>query len=252
MVAPAGSPRTSRLRMVPVAVGLGVALVVTGCSAGMHTQTDQQVAAVNGAFGQSKDGAIALREAEFAFPAEKFYSAGTDAPLKVTIVNQGTKADKLVKVSAAGAGEVKVSGSTDLPAGFALTAKVLERASAPKSSAPSSTTGAASSGTPSSTTGAATTTTPSGSVRPTTTASGSATKVGVVELVVTGLGKELRPGQTVAVTFTFQNAGEVTLQVPIANDSEPRTPATGGGGHGGGSEHGGGEHNQTKPAGDGH
>ncbi|WP_143261618.1 hypothetical protein [Allokutzneria sp. NRRL B-24872] len=256
MVAPAGSPRTSRLRMVPAAVGLGVALVVSGCSAGLHTQTDQQVAAVNGAFGQSKDGAIALREAEFAFPDEKFYSAGTDAPLKVTIVNQGTKADKLVKVAAAGAGDVKVSGSTDLPAGFALTGKVLERATAPKTSSPSSTTGAAattgSSAGATTTTGAPTTTTGNGSARPTTSASGAATKVDVVELVVTALGKELRPGQTVAVTFTFQNAGQVTLQVPIANDSEPRPPATGGGGHGGGSEHGGGEHNQTKPAGDGH
>lgn len=252
MVAPAGSPRTSRLRMVPAAVGLGVALVVAGCSAGQYTQTDQQVAAVNGAFGQTKDGAIALREAELAFPAEKYYTAGSDAPLKVTIVNQGTKADKLVKVSAAGAGEVKISGSTDLPAGFTLTGKVLERGSAPKSSAPGSTTGA-----PSSTTaGAGATTTPGGGVsastpnntpvRP-TTSGGNAKSVSTVELVVTALGKDLRPGQTIPVTFTFQNAGQVTLQVPIANDSEPRPPATGGAGHGGGEQHG-----ETKPSGDGH
>ncbi|MCP3799959.1 hypothetical protein NLX83_11900 [Allokutzneria sp. A3M-2-11 16] len=250
MVAPAGSPRTSRLRMVPAAVGLGVALVVAGCSAGQFTQTDQQVAAVNGAFGQTKDGAIALREAELAFPSEKYYTAGTDAPLKVTIVNQGTKADKLVKVSAAGAGEVKISGSTDLPAGFALNGKVLERAATPKSSTPGSTTGA-----PSSTTGAGATTTPSASgqssapVRPTTSAAASTgtLSVSTVELVVTALGKDLRPGQTIPVTFTFQNAGQVTLQVPIANDGDARPPVTGGAGHGGGEQHG-----ETKPSGDGH
>ena len=248
MVAPAGSPRTSRLRMVPAAVGLGVALVVAGCSAGQYTQTDQQVAAVNGAFGQTKDGAIALREAELAFPAEKYYTAGADAPLKVTIVNQGTKADKLVKVSAAGAGEVKISGSTDLPAGFALNGKILERAATPKSSAPSSTTGAASS----TTAGAGATTTPGGGVpssapvRPTTSGGGT-TSVSTVELVITALGRDLRPGQTIPVTFTFQNAGQVTLQVPIANDGDARPPASGGSGHGAGEQHG-----ETQPAGDGH
>ncbi|MFB9906158.1 hypothetical protein [Allokutzneria oryzae] len=259
MVAPAGSPRASRLRMVPAAVGLGVALVVAGCSAGQHTQTDQQVAAVNGAFGQTKDGAIALREAELAFPAEKFYTAGSDAPLKVTIVNQGTKADKLLNVSSPAASSVRISGSTDLPAGFALNGKVLERESAPSTSAsgaPTSSSGAATStGSPTTTTtppGGGTTTTPAAtSARPT-----GAAAVGTVELVVSGLSREIRPGQTIPVTFTFQNSGQVTLQVPIANDSEPRPPATGGAGHGsghgGGGDHGAETKPGTKPAGEGH
>jgi copper(I)-binding protein len=51
------------------------------------------------------------------------------------------------------------------------------------------------------------------------------TEPGAVKIVLKGLKKPLRPGQTIRVTFLFEKAGELTLELPIAASPEPREDA---------------------------
>ena len=57
----------SRIRSLgPVVAAVGAALLVTGCGAGQITQTDTQVAAINGT--SAGVGTIAIRNAEVSYP----------------------------------------------------------------------------------------------------------------------------------------------------------------------------------------
>ena len=72
----------TRLRLLPVVLGIGAAIVVSGCSAGQITQTSTQVPAVNGSMGTVKQ--IAVRDVRLAFPAGKsYFSKGESASLLV-------------------------------------------------------------------------------------------------------------------------------------------------------------------------
>ncbi|MGW0518039.1 hypothetical protein [Crossiella sp. NPDC003009] len=220
-----------RARLVPAALGLGIALAVTGCGAGMQSQTAIQVAAVNGASG--KVGAIELRDAQFAFPAQHKYPAKSNPSLLVSLINSGAHDDQLVSVTSdATSAPAEVKGGSTIPAGFVLRAEANEAEHGTASSGsttPTSTTGA----TPAS--GAATST--SATPPSTSAADTSKLKVGSVMITLVGLKRELWPGQTIPVTFSFAKAGSVTLQVPIAADEEPRTAEPTTGGHGGSGGH---------------
>ncbi|MFD2398469.1 copper chaperone PCu(A)C [Prauserella oleivorans] len=102
-------------------LGLGAALLVTGCGAGQITQTDTQVAAINGASGQT--GTIAVRNAELAYPEgvqPAAYLRGTDAEVLMSIVNQGGRADQLVSARSDAATNITIRGTRTVPAGAAL------------------------------------------------------------------------------------------------------------------------------------
>ncbi|SHE75316.1 copper chaperone PCu(A)C [Streptoalloteichus hindustanus] len=239
-------PKANRLRLVPVALGLGAALALAGCSSGQITQTDTQVAAVNGA--EAVRGSITVRGAQLAYPTGKgLYAEGSDAPLIINIVNTGDNPDKLLSVSSPDAAAGKVEGSTDLPGHFALATELRDsdgqggqaQSTPPKATAtgvPGQQTG----GTGAPTTGTPTAGAPTGA----TGATGvGRTEPGKVKITLTGLKREVGPGQTVKVTFVFEKAGEVTLDLPIGAPAAPRTgdvghsgqPAPGkGSGHGGG------------------
>jgi copper(I)-binding protein len=45
------------------------------------------------------------------------------------------------------------------------------------------------------------------------------------QVVLTGLKEDLKVGPTYPVVFTFQRAGDVTIQVPVANPSENQGPS---------------------------
>lgn len=262
--------KSARLGLVPAALGVGAALVLAGCGAGQITQTDTQVAAVNGAEGRV--GSIAVRGVEFVYPAsgENHYPVGSDAPLLLTIANEGTAGDELVSVTSPVAGNVRIEGSTEgsitIPAGHAIVAKAPESTGA-TTSAPvvvtttpnADTTGEASatgeagvttdttqpeaadqteSSAPSVTGTTAADTQPTGT---TTTPGGGESRpsVGTVYIVFTDLTQPIQAGVSVPVTLVFRNAGEITLQVPIAAPAAPRSgaagysgnPAPGSGGH---------------------
>ncbi|GAA1263927.1 hypothetical protein [Saccharothrix xinjiangensis] len=243
--------------MAALAAGLG--LVAAGCSAGQITQTDTQVAAVNGASGDV--GFISVRDAQLLFPAEHgLYEEGEGAPMALLIANNGGEVDKLLAVTSDSSEPAEVTGDAQLEPGSSILVEADEAdlgshsgTTAPSgrtgSSSPSVTTTTPSSGSSSSSvTGTSTPT--SGSSATTTTEADTAsqsnnmpttatkipssvdpTEPGLAKIVLKGLTKQLRPGQTILVTFLFEKAGELTLEVPIGATSEPRPAAESGGGH---------------------
>lgn len=179
------TPAVLRSTLVGIAAALALsALALSGCAAGQITQTDAQVAAVNGASGDL--GPIALRDAVLAYPdgEDVFgYAAGDEAPLLVTIVNSGNQTDELVSVSTP-AGEVVVDGMTTIPGGFVVSSLDAARTRGPSSAADP----------------------PLG--------------IGQLRIVLTDLTGPIRPGLPTFVTFRFRDAGEVTLRVPIDAPAE--------------------------------
>ncbi len=181
--------KSARLRLVPAALGLGAAVVLGGCSAGQDAETQEQVAAVNGA-SQDK-GDIAVRDAQFTFPQTgTVYPAGSSAPIQVTIANSGETADRLVGASSPYAASVNVSGTTELPGDSALHAYGEQAQGGGEDSAYQQP-----------------------SANP---------EQREVAITVNGLTEEIGPGVTIPVTLQFAQAGEVTMQVPIGQDHRPR------------------------------
>jgi copper(I)-binding protein len=214
-------------------LALGAALVLAGCGAGQITQTDTQQPAVNGTYAQVKT--IVLRDAAVQYPTSgPGYPAGATPSLTLTVVNIGTQDDSLVSVTTEDGTQATVSGSKAVVAGHSLvigpddavesTNEVQTTPpSAPSSSAPSST-GTSATGTSSSATGSATNTPGSLTASSTSEApsSGPAAtptapeKVGQATVTLPPLKQPLWPGQTIKVTFVFQNAGPVTVELPVA------------------------------------
>ncbi|PRY46301.1 hypothetical protein [Umezawaea tangerina] len=242
----------SRLAVV-VALATGLGLAAAGCSAGQITQTDTQVAAVNGSSGQV--GSIAVRDAQFAFPTSgKWYESGDDAGIVVVVVNNGTTADKLLSVTSEIAsapaevtGDVDLEPQTSIASLFADLDRSSTRAnpsvtttSTPSGSSSSSPTGSSSASSSSSAASSSTaessssstsvtgTSTPgaSSSAASASSAAPSSSKApsepGKVTITLKKLSKELRPGHTTKVTFLFEKAGPLTLELPIGADPEPR------------------------------
>ncbi|ROP38876.1 copper chaperone PCu(A)C [Saccharothrix texasensis] len=246
------SPAPRRLAVV-AALATGLGLVAAGCSAGQITQTDTQVAVVNGANGQVGD--IAVRDAQFLFPsAHGFYEEGDDAPIVVVIANNGTAVDKLLGATSEFSAPAEITGDTRLEPSSAIVSGADQddagsHATTTSKSASSSATSGSHAPSDSHAATTTTTTTPSGAASVTTTTtgtttSGSGTSVssppttgtklpssvdptepGVVKIVLKRLAKPLRPGQTIKVTFLFEQAGEVTLELPIGASPEPRVDA---------------------------
>lgn len=107
-------------RMIGAGIA-GISLLVAGCGAGQITQTDTQVAGVNG--GSSEVGTIAVRNAELAYPENvkpAAYLEGSDADVVMSIVNSGEQADELQSVTTDAAEKVAIQGETALPADTTL------------------------------------------------------------------------------------------------------------------------------------
>ncbi|GGM97969.1 hypothetical protein GCM10011609_39890 [Lentzea pudingi] len=242
--------------IVTAALAAGLGLVAVGCSAGQVTQTDTQVAAVDGASGNA--GPIAVRNAMLAFPPDgNRYPDGADVPLTFVIANTGSTPDKLLSIkSDASEAEAEIVGSKEIPAQFALRAeydasKAPVKSSSPSSSAVSSssvapTSGAPSSnaGTPSSSAGTPSSTSgnPSSSGAPSSNASSSGApsttgrpsssapvavdpdlEVLQIRCTLKKLNREVVAAQTVKITFLFEKAGSLTLEVPMAPSDHKRT-----------------------------
>lgn len=239
--------------IVTAALAAGLGLVAVGCSAGQVTQTDTQVAAVDGASGNA--GPIAVRNVMLAFPPDgNRYHEGDDVPMTFVIANAGESSDKLLSIkSDAAEGEAEIVGGKDIPSRYALQAeydasKAPTKTSAPSSSshapsssqAPSSsvspTSGAPSSSSvapsssqaPSSSSGSVVSSTgrPSGSssVSPTSSSAAIPDDLEVLQIrcTVKKVNRDVVAAQTIKVTFLFEKAGTITLQVPIAPSEHKR------------------------------
>ncbi len=176
---------------------IAVAAVVSltaGCSAGQVAATAKDVAAIEGS--GAYRGGLAVRDVRIATPPTGSYRAGDDAPLYGSITTDASTTDTLVGIRAAAATGVSVvhvlggSASGVLPAS--------------PSAVSSATSGALN--------------------LKLTYDSLLVYKDGGDFLQLHGLTRDLVPGQTVTMTFTFAQAGDITLQVPVAtsNIPEPR------------------------------
>ncbi len=250
----------SRRLIVTAALAAGLGLAAVGCSAGQVTQTGNQVAAVDGASGNA--GPIAVRNAMLAFPPDgNRYKDGEDVPLTFVIANSGSTPDKLLSIkSDAAEGEAEIAGAKDIPAQFALRAEYDASHAPTKTSTPSSSSVAPSSGVPSSgapsssnapsssvsvTSGAPSSSSvapTSGSVSPSSSAASSSGRpsgssasptsksaandqsleVLQIRCTLKKLNREVVAAQTVKVTFLFEKAGSLTLEVPVAPSGHER------------------------------
>jgi copper(I)-binding protein len=185
------------LRAATMGVLLLSPVALSACSAGQVTQTATQERDKTGA--QAQVGNISLRQAELLHPGGGSYQRGDDADLQVAIINGGTEPDTLVRVGGDGFGSAEIQG-------------------------PATGTGTSSAASSS----AATTT------APTSTASrssvieiptGASIFVGGSDYSITlkNLAEPLTTGQYLEVTFTFKNAGDVTLPVTVATSSNSET-----------------------------
>ncbi|GAA1941670.1 hypothetical protein [Amycolatopsis minnesotensis] len=189
-------------------LGFGAVMAIAGCGAGQITQTNTQQAAVNGAYAQAgglsiRDAAVVNRE-----QCEQAYPQGSSAPLSLRVINQGPKDDVLEAVTSDLSAGGVVGGSKTIVASHTLVlgpaqAAGDEQAASPGSSSAPSSPGGKQSGAP------------SASSEP-SAAEPTPAKVGEGTVTLEGLKTAIWPGQTVKVTFTFRDAGAVTVEVPMA------------------------------------
>jgi copper(I)-binding protein len=184
------------LRAATVGVLLLSPVALSACSAGQVTQTATQERDKTGAMAQAGD--ITVRVAELEHPRGGAYERGDDAELRLVIVNGSHKADTLVDVKGEGFGGVEIKAAAT-------------------ATSTSPTTGAGS--------GAGTTT----GTRP---GSGGSDEIEIpadstvffdgeaATITLTGLDEPLTVGQHIEVTLTFENAGDVTFPVTVANPDE--------------------------------
>lgn len=170
------------------ALGLGAALAIAGCGAGQITQTANQEPAVNGAHAQVQT--MSIRDASVVFPdnPQRAYAEGATAPLKLSIINQGNRDDELVSVTSAAASNVGAQGSNRVVAGRTLVVG------------------------------------PAGTAGPGGPGEKAKGRTGRASITLNGLTRDIRPGQVINVTFTFRDAGAVTVEMPIGAPPEPAGP----------------------------
>lgn len=198
MTAVRATHQGERLRRVGivVAAAASVAIALTGCGAGQHSQTASQVAAVNG---NSADvGAVALRDVRVLYPHEGDYTnkkGGKAAVAFSAINNSEENADKITKIT------TSVGSVTITPAGAEIKPQKTLVAAGPDA-------------------------TTDESAKPAEAAAADPNQTPIL-VEITGLNEDLGPGLTIPVTFDFEKAGSVEIQVPIDAGTElPRQAAT--------------------------
>jgi copper(I)-binding protein len=113
----ASAMRVSLTIAARVVACCAAALALVGCGAGQITQTDNQIAAVDGAFGNAGN-SIALRNVLLPYPPNPTgtYPAGSTVPVVATIINQGDQPDELLAVTSP-VGQALVLGATQIAPG---------------------------------------------------------------------------------------------------------------------------------------
>jgi copper(I)-binding protein len=191
------------MRRLGIGVAVAVALVTSGCAAGQVAATSNEKAVEAGT--QADAGTMAIRGLLIQPPtgSTPSYDVGADVPVTVVIVNSGTKADQLTGITSSAFsswGAFQSAADGDAVAAAATTAVLKPNSGGPSLPTPS-------------------TTVP--------IAPGSRVSWGVPdakgELLLMHLKQRLYPGTTVVLTFTFANAGSVTVRVPVGLSATPGT-----------------------------
>ena len=185
----------TRRVVTALALAAGAALTMSACSAGQITQTSTQVAAINGS--NVDAGSLALRNVHVIYPNSEEYSIepGGTAQLGFTIVNLDPYVgDRLTGISTDFAASV-TGARLEVPPQSSVVAGVSEENAALVEEVDES-------------------------PRPDSTEETPSPAPDAVALV--DLSEGVRPGLTIPVTFTFEEAGDITLSVPI--DAGPELP----------------------------
>ena len=225
-------------------------LGLAACGAGQIAQTAQQRPTVDGQ--EAQVGPIAIRYAALEYPPDGSYEQGSDARLRMVVVNTGDSADTLTSVRSDVAGDVTIAEGTSPSATGSASAAPSPSASPTGSASfsPSPTPSGTGSGTPTgqaeppqssvsagsgapsasgSVSGSAS---PSGSASagasPTPSPAGQNARITIPPngyvlfagdgptVLLTGLTEKLLPAQNLSVTLTFQNAGSTTVTIAVA------------------------------------
>jgi copper(I)-binding protein len=211
------------LRAAAIGVLLIAPVALSACSAGQLNQTSAQNRDKVGV--TARVGDLTLREVELAYPQAGSYSPGDDAVLNGAIVNDGTAADTLVSITGQGFTGVDVTGTGAQASAASGTASPTGTAAATTTAAGTSagaTTGATTTGAVSTTTAALPTEAPSNDVG-ISIPGNSAIFLGqnAPHVTLAGLTQPLTAAQALRLTFTFQRAGAVTIDVLVANPGTP-------------------------------
>lgn len=229
-------PVTRSITMLLAGGAAAAALALTGCSAGMNSQTADQVAAVPGfslTVPGPNGGSVALRDAMLVYAGPTGYAQGATAPLQLRIFNDTEQPITLDKFESNDAASVKLASAADL--------KASPRPSpAAESPSPAASKSPKAAGSPSP--DAETSPEPEASPSPAAAPPAKLTipPAGYLELTpgsgqllaLTGLKKPVVNGEGVHLKLTFSNG--VVLEtlpgtvVPLAPplSPEPRLPAT--------------------------
>ena len=201
-------------------------IALTACSAGQVSQTATQNRDKVGP--EAAVGDITLRQITLAHPQDGLYEEGENAELQMAIVNTSTEADTLVGIEGEVFDGVLVSGQATAspavpgspsaePVATTAPAAPTTPGTAPQTTAPEATPSPGALPTP--TVPAAPSTPTASSEVEIPVPAGSTVFLGgasgaTVELAE--LSEELTAGQSIEVTLTFEQAGEVTVQALVA------------------------------------
>lgn len=209
-------------------------LVLSGCGAGQVTQTENQQPPVSGVNVDSEDGRVQLRNVAFEYSGPAGYESGQSVNLHVRIFNQNLDPIRLIGVTSdAGAVVLAGKGVTPPAAPAASTTPPAASDSASGSVAPSGPASGPASGSASAPASATASPTPTGPpTNPTIDVEIPVRGIAVLDpsldryLQITGLSEKLKPGDTVEVTFRFNNGVSITTPVPISVplSPPPRSP----------------------------
>ena len=201
------SHSTSRLRvgarrrvLTAVGIGLATAIMGTGCAAGQIAQTAEITSAVEG--GHATIGPIALRDVKVEYPQDGRYTQGEDARLTLVLANAAVEDDVLTSV------RTDSADSVTFRSGDSATPVESPTELAPENPSASTSPGAE----------------PAPNEESSLTLPGNENVLAYADgprITLVGLTRDLLPSETVKLTFTFRDAGEVTLVVPVAIPATP-------------------------------
>ena len=222
---------TSRSVLAGLVVAGGLAL--SACASGQVAQTAQMRPTVDGQMAQV--GSLAIRNVALDYPAGGVYERGSDARLRMVVVNGGVAPDSLVSVSSPVATDVTISAGGSAEATGSATPE--PTGSASESASPTATPSDTASGTatPSASPGGSASPSPTASPTPSPTPENAQIQIPPnsyvsfredgPRIMLTGLTRQLRPGQNLVVTLTFQRAGSVTMTIAVGTPEAQLPPA---------------------------
>ena len=223
---------TSRSVLAGLVVAGGLAL--SACASGQIAQTAQMRPTVDGQMAQV--GSLAIRNVALDYPAGGVYERGSDARLRMVVVNGGVAPDSLVSVSSPVATDVTISAGGSAEATGSATPEPTGSATS-ESASPTATPSDTASGTatPSASPGGSASPSPTSSPTPSPTPENAQIQIPPnsyvsfredgPRIMLTGLTRQLRPGQNLVVTLTFQRAGSVTMTIAVGTPEAQLPPA---------------------------